>query len=209
MAAENKKQKFHHGNLSDALIEAAIGLIVERNDASFSLREVALSVGVSHAAAYRHFASKPDLIASIAVRGFEALRFALERAIVKNGGAIDVKKSARLMGNAYIDFALTNAGAYRTLFHPDICDPVRFAALHAASFASLQVLSDLMQTGLSQSLIDAKYDAAQLATSVWAGLHGYVSLLLDGQIIEEGDQPAPKAGRELFLDFMYDRMFIA
>lgn len=201
------KRKFHHGNLRDALIDAAINLIMVRKDASFSLREVAHSVGVSHAAAYRHFASKPDLIASIAVRGFDALRLALKAAISKNEGANDIKKTLRAMGGAYIGFALNNSGTYRTLFHPDICDVQRFEELHNSSFAALQVLSDMIHLGLSQNLIDGKYDASQLATSIWAGLHGYVSLLLDGQIIEDGDSHAPKAGRELFLDFLYDRMF--
>lgn len=199
---------FHHGNLSDALVEAATRLITERKATTFSLREVALSLGVSHAAAYRHFNSKSDLLAVIAQSGFTQLRFSLEAGQVTNANGMDVKKTLRAMGNAYIEFAINNAGAYRTLFHPDICDAQQYPQLHEVSFASLQVLIDVLTTGQNNGLVADTPPAADLATSIWAALHGYSVLLLDRQIAETGDYYAPPANRAAFLDFIYFRSFV-
>ncbi len=208
MELEIKSKSFHHGNLKDALIEGAIELIQARKSAAFSLREIATSLGVSHAAAYRHFKSKPDLIAAIALRGFDALKSDLENALIGNpNGKINARQSTLALGHAYLEFAINNAGAYRTLFHPDIISAEAYPELHAASFAALQVLVEIMQAGIDCGDIEDKFDAAQLATSVWAGLHGYASLLLDCQISENGETPAPIAPRGLFLEFLYARIF--
>jgi len=65
---------FHHGHLADALVAAASAYIAAERSVAFSLRQIAEAVGVSHTAAYRHFRSKQDLIAELAIRGFVACR---------------------------------------------------------------------------------------------------------------------------------------
>lgn len=199
---------FHHGNLSDALVEAATRLITERKATTFSLREVALSLGVSHAAAYRHFKSKSDLLAVIAQTGFAQLRQALEASHVSSAGVLDVKHTLRAMGDAYIDFAINNAGAYRTLFHHDICDAEQYPQLSEVSLSSLQVLIDALATGQKTGVVANSPHATDLATSIWAALHGYSTLLLDRQISETNDEYIPPAHRDIFLDFIYARLFV-
>ena len=61
-----RPSRYHHGNLKKTIVQTAIQLIEERGEASFTIRELAKSVGVSHAAAYRHFRSKRQLLAKIA-----------------------------------------------------------------------------------------------------------------------------------------------
>src|SRR5271154_1039786 len=64
---------YHHGDLRRALIESAVALVTEKQDWTFSLREVARRAEVSHNAPYNHFADKRDLLAAVAVVGFAAL----------------------------------------------------------------------------------------------------------------------------------------
>ena len=65
---------YHHGDLRRALIDTALELVTEEQDWAFSLREVARRAGVSHQAPYNHFPEKQDLLAAVAIVGFERLR---------------------------------------------------------------------------------------------------------------------------------------
>ncbi len=65
------KRGYHHGNLKQALIEAALSLIEEKGPTGFTLSEAAKTAGVTPAAVYRHFQGREDLIAEAARQGFE------------------------------------------------------------------------------------------------------------------------------------------
>src|ERR1700689_1533481 len=62
---------YHHGNLKEALLQAALGLIAEKGAAGFTFADAARMAGVSPAAPYRHFRDRDELLSSIAQRGFE------------------------------------------------------------------------------------------------------------------------------------------
>ncbi len=74
---------YHHGDLRRALLDTALRLIAERGPEGFSLREAAREVGVSPAAAYRHFADKPELLAALAADGHGLLASAMEKALAR------------------------------------------------------------------------------------------------------------------------------
>jgi AcrR family transcriptional regulator len=76
---------YHHGNLKEALIRAALELIAKKGPAGFTFAEAARFAGVSPAAPYRHFRDRDELLADVARRGFEEFAIRLERAW--NGGA--------------------------------------------------------------------------------------------------------------------------
>src|SRR5262245_22032342 len=78
--------RYHHGKLKETLIRVAIELIEKRGDASFTIRELAKLAGVSHAAAYRHFRSKRELLAQIAEEGFHALQASFDEALAQHAG---------------------------------------------------------------------------------------------------------------------------
>jgi AcrR family transcriptional regulator len=71
---------YHHGNLKEALLQAALGLIAEKGAAGFTFADAARSAGVSPAAPYRHFRDRDDLLADVARRGFEQFADALTKA---------------------------------------------------------------------------------------------------------------------------------
>ncbi len=71
-----RRDSYHHGNLREALLEAALRLITERGLAGFAFAELARAAGVSPAAPYRHFRDRNALLAELARRGFEQLQAA-------------------------------------------------------------------------------------------------------------------------------------
>jgi AcrR family transcriptional regulator len=94
---------YHHGQLKDALFHAALALISEVGPQAFTLREVARRAGVSHNAPYRHFRDKDELLALVAVQGFERLTAAMKRSAARGSAA---EERFRLCGRGYVGFAL-------------------------------------------------------------------------------------------------------
>src|SRR5207237_1161124 len=74
------RRGYHHGNLREALIRAALDLIAEKGQAGFTFADAARSAGVSSAAPYRHFRDRQALLADVARRGFELFEERLDRA---------------------------------------------------------------------------------------------------------------------------------
>jgi len=196
------RRGFHHGDLASALVAAASALIAARGGPDFSLREVAESVGVSHTAAYRHFAAKADLLAEIAARGFARLDKAVTAALVRSGGAIDAAASLPATGLAYLDFAERHPGAYRVMFLAELCDAERHPRLAEASRRAFASLVAVIEAGRTAGTFRDDRPAAELAATAWAAMHGHATLLLDGQIREgaRGPAGAPPADRRLVLE---------
>ncbi|MGA5823340.1 TetR/AcrR family transcriptional regulator [Kitasatospora sp. NPDC094028] len=110
---------YHHGSLREALVASGFDLARTGGPAAVVLREVSRQVGVSHNAAYRHFAGQEDLLAAVAARCMDRLG----RLMISRSAAVDLPDEvaaarARLeaIGRAYIDFALAEPGWFRTAF---------------------------------------------------------------------------------------------
>lgn len=174
-----KKEKFHHGNLEEALINAAILIISESGGTYFSLREVSQKIGVSHAAAYRHFSSKAELLSKIAIRGFKLLTQDL-RGIYENSQLrMNPYKLILALGEAYIDFGLNNPGIYRALFIKEIAEGHENQELNTVSLESWQPLVDAINLGQNERKIIPTANPFDIASMLWAALHGYVMLCLE------------------------------
>jgi AcrR family transcriptional regulator len=194
-----QRSGFHHGDLAGALVAAASALIAARGGPDFSLREVAESVGVSHTAAYRHFAAKADLLAEIAERGFARLHRAVDTAIVRSGGTIDAVASLEKTGLAYLDFAERHPGAYRVMFLAELCDATRHPDLAAAANRALASLVAIVAAGQEDGTLRRDRPAGVVAAAVWAAVHGHASLLLDGQIRDGAGAGPPEADRRFLV----------
>ncbi|MDX2191717.1 MAG: helix-turn-helix domain-containing protein [Gemmatimonadales bacterium] len=110
---ERGRDAYHHGNLPEALVLAARRLVRERGAKGFSLADVCRAAGVSVAAPYRHFASREELLAALAARGFEELGAALSAALEEGDGIADAL--ARMAG-AYLAFARRRPAEYALMF---------------------------------------------------------------------------------------------
>ena len=173
------KKGYHHGDLARALVEAALQHIKREGVEAFTLREAARSLGVTHAAAYRHFADKRALLATIAEEGYRVLAGDLREAAQTDGDAI-----ARLtaIGRAYVRFAFREPARFRVMFGPRLNFDRRFPALEAETQRAFQILLDAIAAGQrSGELIDGV--ARDLAFTLWTSAHGFAALVLHRKII--------------------------
>jgi len=163
------KKKYHHGDLKKAVIDSAVRIIEKSGAGALSLRESARMTGVSHAAPYRHFKSKDDLLAAVAVRGFELLGRAVEKAMADNA---DRTAAIEAMGRSYIDFAVKNPDIYRLMFGNTIKEKTENPALFSAYDSAFRRLAAVAGSGTGKG-------GEISAMAVWSLLHGYASLVID------------------------------
>src|SRR5580658_4182355 len=108
------RRGYHHGNLREALIRAALDLIAQKGPAGFTFADAARWVGVSSAAPYRHFRDRFALIADVARRGFELFAEHLDRAW--NDGRPEPFTAFENVGRAYLAFARDEPAYYSAMF---------------------------------------------------------------------------------------------
>lgn len=167
---------YHHGDLPNALIDAATALAREGGPQAVVLREAARRVGVSPAAAYRHFLTHEQLQHAVRVRALGALAAAIEHALSHRAPqtepAADALCRLRVIGSSYVRFALAEPGLFRSAFHPRI---------HAAATARsqpLHLLTDALDRLVACGLLPPER-RAHAEFPAWAAFHGLATLFLD------------------------------
>ena len=133
------RRGYHHGNLREALIGAALDLIASKGASGFTIAEAARHAGVSPAAPYRHFRDAEALLAAIALRGFDQLTAMLQQAW--NEGHPNPASAFEAMGRAYLGFARDHPAYYQTMFE---------SPLTLANFPDMQAASDRSFAALRQ-----------------------------------------------------------
>src|SRR3979490_1738698 len=128
---------YHHGNLKEALLQAALGLIAEKGPAGFTFADAARSAGVSPAAPYRHFRDRDELLSSIAQRGFEQFEAVLTNAW--DDGRPDTVTAFERVGKAYLAFAREEPAFYSAMFESGLAIDVN-PALQAAGERAFAVI---------------------------------------------------------------------
>jgi AcrR family transcriptional regulator len=174
---------YHHGDLRRALIDAALSLVTEEQDWTFSLREVARRAGVSHSAPYNHFGEKQDLLVAVAGAGFERLR---NRMAASVAGIAAADKALLASGRAYLENALENPALYRLMFGPALAKSKggRPQAAHDAGNDARTVLVDIIVRGARSGVFavapDDPVDLEKAVFFAWSLVHGLAMALLDG-----------------------------
>lgn len=167
------KRGYHHGNLRQALIDAALQLIELRGPAGFTLSEAAKQAGVTPAAVYRHFEGRQDLIAEGALQGYGIFADSMEAAYAS--GQPSALKAFEATGRAYLAFAREHPGHYIAMFESGIYVN-RTADLAAAAFRGNAVL-ERAASDLSQHIPeDKRPPASMFSAHIWALSHGVVEL---------------------------------
>ena len=176
----NRKQSghYHHGDLVNVLLETAEALLESRGPAGLSLREVARSAGVSHAAPYRHFRDKAALLQALAQRGFERLQLAIERAA--DGARQNPEQQLVDAGVACVRQAVRFPELSRLMFGGVMPQAEKGASLDAA-MAAFGVLEKILHDGIAAGVFRQR-DAQELALTVWAAMHGLAMLTTAGQL---------------------------
>ncbi len=188
--ARGPKTAYHHGDLRNALIDAATGLARDGGPEAIVLRAAARRVGVSPTAAYRHFAGQGDLLHAVKELGQRRLTESMEAAAAlapRESGSRAAEERIRAIGRGYLAFARKEPGLYRVAF----CrDPLTVNSLDGAiepgdedtwgfrSFGILvQALDSLVESGGM-----APYRRTGAELTAWATVHGLAMLFLDGPL---------------------------
>jgi AcrR family transcriptional regulator len=179
-----QRSTYHHGDLPKALADAATEMARTGGPDAVVLRAAARAAGVYAAAAYRHFADHGELLQVVRERAIEALAAAMRESLNSGDPLPDPAQEAvrrlRALGRAYISFALTDPGLFRTAFCrpdtavPDVTDRI---AAHGPFALVSGVLDELVEHGV---LDPDRRQGAEIAT--WAAVHGLATLLVDGPL---------------------------
>ncbi|MFZ0610333.1 MAG: TetR/AcrR family transcriptional regulator [Xanthobacteraceae bacterium] len=164
---------YHHGNLKEALIRAALELIAQKGPAGFTFAEAARWAGVSPAAPYRHFRDRDELLANVALRGFAQFEAVLARAW--NDGRPDPLSALDRFGKAYLDFARNQPAYYSAMFEAGV--PLTASAeLRDAGERAFAVLRQAAEVLCGLMPPKDRPPALMVALHIWAMAHGIASL---------------------------------
>ncbi|WP_246725163.1 TetR/AcrR family transcriptional regulator [Beijerinckia sp. L45] len=187
MSTSASKKTYHHGDLRDALIVAALEVLEEGGLAGLSLREAARRAGVSAMAPYRHFADKEALIAGVAAVGFQRFADLLRQADAKP----DAHEALIAQGVAYVDFACARPALFRLMFgatSPNVKGDLALAGESAYAVLATRVAS-----------LAKPAQAADWTLTCWSVVHGLAMLALDGKLDPRAESPTVLVERMLRL----------
>ncbi len=172
------KTSYHHGDLKEALVTAALKLVDKKGVYGFTLNEACRIAQVSNAAPYRHFQDKDALLAEVARRGF--IEFSQALSLSKNNAPQGSMERLRELGHAYLHFAFEQPAQYQVMFgwrgrsnqFPELDTEARqaFAQLLTCVKESISSKTILSNNPMISSMI------------IWSSLHGLVKLILDGVV---------------------------
>jgi AcrR family transcriptional regulator len=174
-ATAGESAPYHHGALSDALLEAAERVLERDGLAGLTLRAVAREAGVSHAAPTHHFGDLTGLVSELAAIGFRQFSAAM--------AAAGATGKALARAKAYVGYAQAHPGMYGLMFRSERLDMKR-PSLHEAAEAAFAGLTGVVgarrQERISEQALSLEQGAA--IARAWSLVHGFTTLLLDDRL---------------------------
>lgn len=169
---------YHHGNLKEALLQAATELLVEDGPQKLSLRAAARQAGVSQSAPYRHFSAKGELLAAVGQRGFVDLKELMLKGLE---GLENHRDRLRQVGTSYVQFAQDNPQLFRLMFGPLMTSENHNEELSSPCQECFGVLLGVITAGQEAGVFRSGPPEV-LSKTAWAMVHGVAHLALDGQL---------------------------
>ena len=168
---------YHHGNLKEALVRAALDLIAQKGPAGFTFADAARWAGVSAAAPYRHYRDRDDLLSDVARRGFD--QFEQQLVAAWNDGKPDPQTAFERLGKAYLAFARAEPAFYSAMFEAGV--PLDASPeLRAAGDRAFSVVRRACETIAGLLPKERRPPALMMALHIWALSHGVASLFARG-----------------------------
>jgi AcrR family transcriptional regulator len=180
---------YHHGNLRETLLKAALRLISEVGPTAFTLREVARRAGVSHNAPYRHFQDRDELMAAVSTEGYGELTRTMLDAVKQESSSLARLKQA---GLAYVKFALRRPEHFTVMFDAPPSKPseklcfnpskmkIKYPEPAEAAEESFRMLIALVEDCQREGALPAG-DSKALALLAWSMVHGIAKLAITGR----------------------------
>jgi AcrR family transcriptional regulator len=171
------RRGYHHGNLREALISAALDLISKKGPQGFTFADAARAAGVSPAAPYRHFRDRDALMADVARRGFETFADVLTRAW--NGGRPSPRTAFEHVGRAYLEFARKEPALFSAMFESGL-SVAEHAEVREAGDKAFAVLRDACEAVAATLPKSRRPPALMMALHIWSLSHGIAALFARG-----------------------------
>jgi AcrR family transcriptional regulator len=172
-----RSEPYHHANLRQTLLDAAVTLIGEVGPRAFTLREVARRAGVSHNAPYRHFVSKDELLAEVAAEGFDRLAASMQKSMAR---ATSPRERLQECGCGYVAFALRWPQHFLVMFDlPQV--PLGHEKHQATGQNAFAVLQGCIVAAQESGDLPAG-DLLPLAWMAWSLVHGIAKLTISGNL---------------------------
>lgn len=172
------RSQYHHGDLRSALVDAALRAIERDGVSELSLRALARSLHVSPRAPYRHFTTKEQLLAAVAVEGYRTSAAFIESRLT---GMTDPVAKLRAAVEAYVLFAVEHPAAFRVMYAPyatvEESAPDLLRARAEGHSEMMRLIRTAQRTGVLRS-----GDPMQLGLALWSVMHGLSVLLIEGQL---------------------------
>ncbi|TCK17952.1 TetR family transcriptional regulator [Thiogranum longum] len=191
-------KNYHHGNLRQALIQAAVPVLKKKGLVGLSLRGLATALGVSHGAPYRHFSNKTALLEAIAATGFVALQDICQEA--ERRFPEDPRKQLYEAGMGYIFYVARNPEIADLMFRPGLSPETSGADIQQAIDAAVGSLSSIIENGKREKLY-SDHETMDLVLTSLATVHGLAMFIASGMLI---DPAAPKDRIEALGKRVYD-----
>jgi len=169
---------YRHGDLRSALILAALDSIDKTGEVEFSLRDLSIKAGVTHAAAYRHFSSKKDILFAIAKDGYSRLEDQFSKVLEKD------PENIVQLGMTYVLFAAQNPHHFKVMFHPDIKTVNANDPTNSLGQQAFNHLLSAVEANKRSGRFN-KDDSHMIAMTAWAGVHGLATLIVNENINEK------------------------
>lgn len=178
-----KRKTYHHGDLRNALLQSALSMVEEKGLEHLSLRKVAASVGVSHAAPEHHFPSLRHLFNAMAVWGFETFVRTIGEALSR--APAEGAEMLRAGRRGYLGFASAHPNVLRLMFNSGLLDWTAEDLCRVADAAYAQLL-DLSAPAAEYLGLRTEVERRALADLVWSQIHGEALLMIDKKLPEAG-----------------------
>lgn len=184
---------YHHGNLVEALLEAAISLIEEKGVESLAVREVAKRAGVSPGAPFRHFSTKTALLTAVAEQAMMRLAAAVRSELEEAGDGNPIE-SLRAIGRAYLNWALANPTHFQVVSSRSLIDFHGSPRLVEENEAIRLTMAELIERGRRDGTLRAGLPADDLMFASRAFIYGVARMWIDGHFQEwKIDKPPAEA----------------
>jgi AcrR family transcriptional regulator len=196
MRKPRRPKRYHHGDLPQALLDAALHIVETQGTEALTLRAAARAAGVSQAAPYRHFANKEAILAAVAEEGFRSLMAAIRHASASGEGPLG---RLRGVGIGYVTFATKHPSHFRVMFGREMADRRASPNLRRLATETFNMVVDAISDCQRSGLARAEEPAADLALTAWSSVHGLSALLVEGVLDKPAHEIAEMVTRDLFL----------
>lgn len=173
------KEHYHHGDLKKEIIQRGMQLLNEVGYEGFSLRKVASMCGVSHAAPYKHFKNKDELIAAIVQEVSESFKAALEKAVLMYPD--NPENQIIELGKCYVRFMIENPDYMRFIFINPNKKSMNMLHESPDSTDPYQVFKNSALRYLEWLKANPKNQAIDIL-AMWSLVHGYSMLLVNNNL---------------------------